>query len=814
MERILGTVEEQIELEKMKEEEGVNKSVRDLQKAIERGEFSDTVYGKVLVKLGYSEYVSKLEEYCTLTYTTNVEQRKIQKLLLLINDDMKVVAFTVISECINAAVKNKALSSTAIDIVAKLRDLFLYQRLKSDNPKLHTYLGDKFRKAGRIKKRKLIKKHIDEMYTFGEYEGDKALMVRLGTTLINILELSGANIIRVAKERVDYKGKSVYKNTVCITEDANDILSNIEFGDFVMSTINKYPMIVPPKPWTTNRDGGFLKGKNKIYTTKSKDVSKHLSKHKLTKLYPIINKLQNTAWRVNTTMLSIVSEVFNSNMIDPKSPDKAPYLYGELPTRDPYKWEDFIKEENFDKWHDFNREREDITLRADAEQSKRLEVIYTLSVAEKMKEYQSIYFPYVFDYRGRVYSDVNFLTPQGQSYTKALLEFTEGRKLDDIGIFWLKVHTANCYGKDKEEYEERIEWFNTNEDTIINIGTDPMAYKADWVWSDSPFEYVAACIAWVEHKAGGEVHLPIQLDATCSGIQMYSGLLRDKLGGIAVNVIGNTRNDIYQLVADKVNGYLQDGHYSQWVEYKDREGVDKSTYTVPIAKSMIGNITRSIVKRNVMTVPYSVTRMGMSNQIRDKMDEAILKGTEFWEGDKWVANKILTQLNHEAIYDTIEGAKKGQDYLVSISSNLDRAATWHGVLYDFPIKQTALALKETRVKTIYGRLNINLEIPKLNKRRQNNSIAPNFIHNIDSTILLYCIENMSSQIGVIHDCFLVHPNDGQEIQDWYKEGFITVMKADPIRSIQQQLDPDNLIEFPEYGELDLNEVRDSKYIIS
>jgi len=40
------------------------------------------------------------------------------------------------------------------------------------------------------------------------------------------------------------------------------------------------------------------------------------------------------------------------------------------------------------------------------------------------------------------------------------------------------------------------------------------------------------------------------------------------------------------------------------------------------------------------------------------------------------------------------------------------------------------------------------------------------------------------------------------------------MEADPLRNIQRQLDPDGLVEFPEYGELDLNEVRNAEYIIS
>lgn len=812
MSRVIGSVEEQLLLEEMKEKEGINKAVRELHKLATKGEFGDTMFGRILLKLGYDAYVDKLEEYKGAGL--NSHRVKTRNFLLVITEDMRTVAYITLLECINSAILKKSLTYTATTIVSRLRDVYLFEKLQRDNPKLHTYLGERFRKASKKDKRKLIKKHIEKLYKLGDTWEDKSLMVQLGTTLINILELSGANIVEVVKERVTVKGTNRYRNNIILTQDAQEVLTNLEYSVENMSSINKLPMIVPPKDWSNNYDGGFLRGKNFLFTTKSADVSKHLKAHNYPKLYPIINKLQQTGWRVNIGMLEVISTVFQDNMIDPKSPDKAPYLYGEIPTNQPYTADDFINQDMYEKWQDYNKEREEINIRASAETSKRLELVYTLSVAEQMKKYEALYFPYIFDYRGRVYSDVNFLTPQGQSYTKSLLELSEGRYLDKTGVFWLQVHIANVYGKDKLEYDGRIEWFTLNHDLIKRVGKDPMSNLADWVWCDSPFEFVAGCMAWVDHIEDRKVHLAIQLDATCSGIQMYSGLLRDRKGAESVNVIGDIRQDIYQIVADKVNNYLAEGKYPKWIEYKDKEGVEKSVYTEAIAKSMIGKITRSIVKRNVMTVPYSVTRKGMSNQLWDKIDEAILKGKEFWEGDKWVANKLLTTLNHTAIYDTIDGAKQGQEYLVELSRALDEPAQWKGVLYDFPLKQTSLELKESRVSTIYGKLVLNVEVPKLNKRRQSNSIAPNFVHNIDSTILIYCIDKMETQIGVIHDCFLVHPNDGDDIQDCYKEGFIEVMKADPLRNIQHQLDPEKEIEFPTYGDLNLEEVRDSKYIIS
>jgi DNA-directed RNA polymerase len=805
-----GTVEEQILLEKEKEEEGVNKAVRELHKAIERGEFGDTTYGQVLIRLGFENVVAKLREYYDSTLAGS-NQKVVQNLLHLIADDMEVVGYTVLTSCINNSINHRPITTTANQIVTRLRDIYLVNRLKKDNPKLHTYLGDKFRRASKTDKQRLIKKHIQKLYNLGEELEDKALMVRLGTTLINLVELSGANIIEVKKIM---KGHNKTVNVITLTDDAQEIITNLEYSDIPIGTINKLPMIVEPKDWTNNYDGGFYRGKNQLFTVKSGDVAKHLRKNTYPKVYNVINKLQKTAWRVNTGVLEVIRHIFDNNMVDPLTPTRAPKLFGDLPTREKYTWQDFIKESDYEKWHDFNREREDITIRQNAENTKRLELIYSIAVAERMKEYATLYYPYIMDYRGRVYADVNFLTPQGQHYTKAMLEFADGRKLDATGVRWLKIHTANVYGKDKEAYDERIEWFDNNEQLIIDISINPLDNLKHWVYADSPFEFLAACMAWTDHKTGMPVHLPIQLDATCSGIQMYSGLLRDKVGAESVNVIGNKRNDIYQMVADRVDVHLKNGNYSKWIEYTDKEGQTKSEYAEPVAKSMIGNITRGLVKRNVMTVPYSVTRQGMSNQIWDKIDEATLKGKEFWTGSRWVANKLLTQLNHTAIYEIIDGAKKGQEYLVGISKLLDKPATWNGVLYDFPVRQTALSLKEKRVKTVYGSLVMNVEIPKLNKRRQSNSIAPNFVHNIDSTILLYCVEHMAQPIGVIHDCFLVHPNDGSEIQHQYKEGFITVMEADPLRNIQAQLDPEGVVEFPEYGELDLNQVRDSDYIIS
>lgn len=228
-------------------------------------------------------------------------------------------------------------------------------------------------------------------------------------------------------------------------------------------------------------------------------------------------------------------------------------------------------------------------------------------------------------------------------------------------------------------------------------------------------------------------------------------------------------------------------------------------------------ITRSVVKRPTMTVPYSVSKRGMSQQIWDTLDSATLIEKEWWEGDKWIVNKLITDLAHEAIYDTIPGAKIGQDYLVSLAAlcNDSEGMLYTTPIYDIPVVQKKPRVKVTLVQTVLGFLNIINWVPNsLDKIAQRNGSAPNYIHSIDSTLLLRVIETMSVNIGVIHDCFLSHANHGDELQYQFKEAYIEVMNMKPLELIGKQLDPDGTIDVPYIGTMDLDEVRNAQYIIS
>ena len=579
-------------------------------------------------------------------------------------------------------------------------------------------------------------------------------------------------------------------------------------------------MLVPPIDWTAHNKGGYLEHKLSFVKFRDKNTRLFVAEQDYSEPMRVVNKLQKVAWRVNQRVTDIIYDFFTTSKVDPTSPAIAPTSYGKLPIAVPPTKEDMIGEmpvwdDDNDAWRVWNKNREKVTIERDASQARRMSFYHSLGVAQDMMDYERFYFVYQLDYRGRVYPHSDSFNPQTTSFIKAMLEFADGEYLTEDGYYWLKVHTANTYGLDKLPFEERVQWFDDNYSKIVSIASDPEDSLSEWVYADSPYEFLAACLAVEDYGNGLKVHLPIQLDATCSGIQFYSGLLLDREGAESVNVIGQERNDIYQMVADKVNRKLEDGEYDKEVEFKDREGNEQILPTVTEAKSLAGKITRKMTKSNTMTVPYSVSMRGMQDQNWALMDEARLYGKVFWEGEDYIVNKLLTTLNHKSIYELVEGARLGQEYLKRLTELIKgEAAEWSTPMYNYPIKQAAYKKEGSTVQTPLGTLTINVTGTVPDNRKQKLAIAPNYIHSLDSDLLLYCIDGSSKDIGVIHDCFLVNPNQGGEIRDLYRQGYVKLMKSKPLELISRQIDTEGLIEVPSIGTLDLDEVYQSKYIIS
>ena len=800
----------QIKREQQILEEGINKFKEEIHKAIKTGNFDKTPYGMLLYNLGYMNIKDKIQEY--LDSTQKGDRSKVQNYIKLYNEDAEALAYVVLTSALRSVAVQGTLTVTALSIMGNLKQIYRDKALKETNPKLYSYLGYEFRRASNKRKKMLIKKHLkslDDPYNFS----NTAIDLKAGTTLIDLVIKSGSGLFELITTTKEKKrtNKPLHNIKVLVlTKEAKHILSTLDAKSVVANIYMHKPLLVPPRDWTSTTNGGFyvLPSRFLLHKPNQGIQNKKINREDFTSVFRIINKLQRIPWRINKRMYKLIKYVFTQDL----------RLGGAPPAR-VRTWEELIDkpegEVSKEEWHKFNKEREKLIIKLDAEFGKRLELVYALGVAEEMLGYDvPFYYVYQVDYRGRIYPNDSYLNLLKGSIIKSLLEFGEGEYLTQEGKYWLAIHLANTYGLDKAPYNERLQWVYDNYNLILTVAEDPLANVSLWNDVDSPYEFVAACQAYLDDLNGEKVYLPIQLDATCSGIQMYSGLLRDKKGGESVNVIGTTRNDIYQRVQHRAEELLTEGRYDPILTYTTKDRETHSTLTHKFANELKGNITRQLVKRPTMTVPYNVTKYGMQEQQNDELVKLEEEGKAFWSVDTWFINKVLTDVTYTAIYNIVKGAKIGRDYLVAVANTLDSPAKWYTPIYNFPVIQQTYKSKAVRINTLLGTLTLRKQGANHVRRIQANQIAPNFIHSIDATVLYGVVDRQEGNIGTIHDCFLVPPNSGGLVQNNYKEAYVETMRADPLRLFQQQVDPEETIPLPEYGNLNLDDVFDAEYIIS
>ena len=111
--------------------------------------------------------------------------------------------------------------------------------------------------------------------------------------------------------------------------------------------------------------------------------------------------------------------------------------------------------------------------------------------------------------------------------------FADGEPIGEEGLYWLKVHVANCgdfEGADfikvsKRPFAERVHWVEENLEKIKSTADEPLR-ELWWTKADKPFQFLAACFELSSALAQGlafESRLPISFD----GLQRLAASERD-----------------------------------------------------------------------------------------------------------------------------------------------------------------------------------------------------------------------------------------------------------------------------------------------
>ena len=609
------------------------------------------------------------------------------------------------------------------------------------------------------------------------------------------------------------------------------------------------PCVVPPKPWTGVVGGGYwAKGRRPLPLIRlgSKSAVARYEDVYMPEVYDAVNIIQNTPWKVNKKVLDVVNmvEKLNNTPID------------DIPQMEPLKPEDYAgeTEEELKAW---KKAAAGIYRREKARQSRRLSLSFIVNQANKFSQFKAIWFPYNMDWRGRVYA-VPMFNPQGNDMQKGLLTLAVGKPIGADGFKWLKVHGANCAGVDKVTFEERIKWVEDNHDNIMAAAKAPMDNIEWWGKLDSPFCFLAFCFEYagvMHHGLSYSCSLPIAFDGSCSGIQHFSAMLRDHIGGHAVNLTPSGKvQDIYRIVSDRIEEELKvllvNGTDNEVVTHEDKKTGEITERlklgTRELARQWLTyGMSRKVTKRSVMTLAYGSKEYGFADQVyEDIVMPAIDSGSGAMFTEPSQASRFMAKMIWEAVSVTVVAAVDAMKWLQGAAKLLAAEVKdkktgeilkpclpVHWVTPDgFPVWQEYRKKDTTRLNLMFlGSFNLQPTVNKgtkkeLDKHKQESGISPNFVHSQDGSHLRKTVVHTHRKYGVmsfavIHDSFGTIPADAEYLFRGVRETMVeTYRDNDVLLDFYEQFEyqlhesqRDKLPELPKKGKLNIEDILSSDF---
>ena len=604
-----------------------------------------------------------------------------------------------------------------------------------------------------------------------------------------------------------------------LTEEVREFLYGYTHKD-VAGIIDKEAgaMLCPPDDWTNLHDGGYVSHRRKLaaplirsWGIRRSDRARVVSSFtadNMPQVFEAVNYMQSLPYAVHAPTFAAIKRLWVAGGGVLGVPDKRG------PTRPPFPLAEVWDKENapeaelevFHQWkRDVGRYYEDKM----TWQGKMREVGGFLRITERCAE--QFWFPMYADTRGRWYYR-GFPNPQGSDLAKAVLHFAEKRPLGRDGVYWLKVHIANAFGFDKDRFDERVRWTEQNWTSIERALDEPENHLDVW-GTDAPWcMYSAAWELREAYRTGSpetySTGIPGHQDATCSGLQHFSAMLRDENGGRYVNLLDELqcgpKQDIYGRVATMALQAIQ----------RDLEASDEAVRAMAAWWLSIG-IPRALAKKPVMTYVYGATLRGTTEFIQSYI-EYELKAEWPEKRLSFMYSQYAAKKLFQGIKATVPAAAEAMRWLREVAQQQPngqrmewKTPTGFLVQHDYlGCDEVAVFVRSCGMKKVIVRNDNN----DTNGSRMQNAIAPNFVHALDAshlTMVANRMKNESLRIVGIHDSFGTHMCDVSRMHRIIREEFVKLYAGNILGEFLW--DVKAVGEPPRRGTLDLTQVLDSEF---
>lgn len=248
-------------------------------------------------------------------------------------------------------------------------------------------------------------------------------------------------------------------------------------------------------------------------------------------------------------------------------------------------------------------------------------------------------------------------------------------------------------------------------------------------------------------------------------VQHFSAILRDPIGAKEVNLApGDKPNDIYQTVANKVNVVLRQDAQTGTGDTTDEKTQQIRYGTKTLAQGWLSfGVTRKVTKRPVMTLAYGAKQFGFRDQI---LEDTIVShiGEGLFTSDN--ANQYagyMAKLIWDAVQTTVIKAVQGMEWLqkvariVTKNGEVIQWTTPMGFIVQQPYMVYQVKTFKMRFLHIIKRFYDAEMTGTVDRRKQSQAIAPNFIHSMDASHLQLTVNRAAeakiSNFAMIHDSY-------------------------------------------------------------
>jgi len=361
------------------------------------------------------------------------------------------------------------------------------------------------------------------------------------------------------------------------------------------------------------------------------------------------------------------------------------------------------------------------------------------------------------DYRGRMYLNKSIVNYQGGDFSRAIIEFAEGKKLRKADWKHLWIHLANTRGIKGDNVTKEIGG-RTHVEEFLKWGRDPVKTFKQWSKkADDPWQCIRACIELVELNKNPNYKstLIAEIDQSTSCLQHVALLTGDEALADRVN-LGDEYNDIYQEIGDSMQELLDER-----VSEQHRRKIVK-TALVPWTYG--GNAFSACQEYHKSNIPFikamdASDRLSFAHRVINHIKSELQGAVDFNNHvEDLLQERFDNTQERNAIWRT---PSQFSVYCYKQQTVEDREYVWTG-----KGKNRSATAKLTAWKPVRA-----ADIDKIKS-----AFAPNFVHSVDASVMHFLLANAPKDQNyvTIHDALGTHLRDIGDAREQFTHWFHTV----------------------------------------